>query len=328
MNHIKDKIVKNALNKTGKINHHFINRLTEFEINQITELTNLSPNDTPIKIRIKMIIEDIKEYPKCIVCDNPVRPHFKGLTLLNTCSKECDYENRVNKTKESNLETYGVESTNQLDSIKEKQRSSMVKNYGVEYYTQTNEFTEKSDKIKKEKYNNPKFVNPKKGMKTKLEKYGNENYNNHEKYIETCIEKYGVEHVMQDKVIFEKQQSKCYGSKRYKHLYYRGSYELLFIKEFEKRFHISDLENCFSIKYELDGKTKIYFPDFLIKNKNVIIEIKSSWTYDNNGMNINLRNINNKKWEAAESLDDYTFLPLKSKHEIILWFELFDKKMI
>ncbi len=325
---MKDKILKEGLTKNGKLNNHFIKRLTKIEINEIINFTKFCPSDTPIKIRVKMIIDDVQEYPKCIICYKPVKEHFKGLTLLDVCSKECDYENRVNRTKKSNLEHYGVESTNQLELVKEKQKNSMIKNHGVEYFTQTNEFIKKSDKSKKEKYGNPKFVNPKKGKKTKLEKYGDENYNNHEKYIETCIDKYGVEHVMQSKEIFEKQQSKCYGSKKYKHLYYRGSYELLFIKEYEKRFDINDLSNCFSVKYEIDSKIKIYFPDFLIRPKNLIIEIKSPWTYDNNGKNEELKRVNDKKWEVAQSLNDYNFLPLKSKDEIKLWFELLDKKMV
>ena len=328
MNHIKDKIKQEALTKGGKINHFFIKKLTPNNIEEIIKLTEFCPPNTPIKIRVKLIIDGISEYPTCIMCGEPVRPHFKGLHLLETCSKGCDYKNRVNKTKESNLQRYGVESTNKLKSVKQKQKESMIQNHGSEYYVATKQFIKQSDKTKKEKYGNSKFVNPKKGRKTKLERYGDENYNNHEKYIETCIEKYGVEHVMQSKEIFEKQQSKCYGSKKYKHLYYRGSYELLFIKEYEKRFDINDLSNCFSVKYEIDEKIKIYFPDFLIRPKNLIIEIKSPWTYDNNGKNEELRNVNNKKWEAAQSLKDYDFLPLKSKDEIRLWFELLDKKMV
>jgi hypothetical protein len=49
---------------------------------------------------------------------------------------------------------------------------------------------------------------------------------------------------------------------------------------------------------------------------------------DNNGTNEELRHINNKKWEAAKSLNDYTFLPLKCKSDIMLWFDLIDKKMV
>ena len=316
---MRDKILKEALTKTGKINHHFINRLTNDEINEIIKLTDFTPKDTPIKIRVKFLLDGITKYPKCKICDGPVRPHFKGLTLLDTCSKECDYLHRVSATKKSNLESYGVESTNQLDSIRLKQKESMVMNHGSEYYVLSNEFTNKSDKTKLNRYGNKKYVNHKKAMNTKLKRYGNKFYNNHEKYIETCLERYGVEHVMQNETIFKKQQANCYGSKKYKHLYYRGTYELLFIQEFEKNFDICDLENCFSIKYEYNNKMRVYFPDFLIKSKNIIVEIKSSWTYDNNGKNIELRDTNNRKWEAAKSLSDYTFFPLKSKDEIKLF---------
>lgn len=203
----------------------------------------------------------------------------------------------------------------------------MIENHGVASYTSSPDFLTKSDLAKIEKYDNPKFVNPEKAMSTKLERYGSENYNNHEKYVDTCMEKYGVEHVMQSKEIFEKQQLSCYGSKNHKHLYYRGSYELLFITEFEKYFNINNLENCFSVKYEYENKMKIYFPDFLIKSENMIIEIKSSWTYDNNGKNEELRDYNNRKWEVAKSLTDYTFFPLKSKDEIKLFIKLLTHKI-
>jgi hypothetical protein len=325
---MKEYLLKNSLRNNGGVNGHFIKRLKPEEQNKIIRLTSFCPDNVSIQIRIKLIINDIKEYPKCVICDNPVREHNKDLRLLDTCSKECDYQHRANLTKISNLNRYGVESTNKLAMVKEKIKNTMLDNHGVSSYTLTKDFKDKSKKSKIDKYGNSNYVNPTKGKATKLKRYGDENYNNHEKYIETCIEKYGVEHVMQSKEIFEKQQINCYGAKKYKHLYYRGSYELLFITEFEKRFPIEDLDNCFGIKYEKDNKTKIYFPDFLVKKKNIIIEIKSPWTYDNNGKNDELRESNDKKWEAAKSLVDYAFLPLKNKNEIKLWFDLIDKKII
>lgn len=325
---MKDFLFKNALRNNGGINGHFIKRLTLEQENEIKSLTSFCPDETSIQIRIKFILNDIKEYPKCIICNNPVREHNKDLRLLETCSINCDYQYRANSTKQSNLNKYGVVSTNKLGIVKKKIKNTMLENHGVSAYTLSKDFQNKTKKTKLTRYGNSKYVNPIKGKETKLKRYGNENYNNHEKFIETCIEKYGVEHVMQSKEIFEKQQLSCYGAKKYKHLYYRGSYELLFITEFEKRYPIETLENCFPIKYENLNKPKIYFPDFLIKNKNIIIEIKSPWTYDNNGKNEELRGLNHKKWEAAKSLNNYTFLPLKSKSEIKLWFELIDKKMI
>ena len=133
-----------------------------------------------------------------------------------------------------------------------------------------------------------------------------------------CRKEYNIK----NKEIFEKQQLNSYGLKKYKHLYYRGTYELLFITEFEKLFDINDLENGFAIKYYNEGKPKIYFPDFIIKSRNKIIEIKSSWTYDNNGKNYLLKMINDNKWEAAEALPNYSFFPLKSKDEIKIFIKM------
>lgn len=325
---MKAKIKENAITKSGKINHHFINRLTNKEINEIINLTSFCPIDISVQIRIKLLIDNENKFPECKVCGDPVREHNKGLHLLDTCSKKCDYNLRVKTTKQSNTKKYGVSSTNKLKNVKEKQKNSMLDKYGVTHYTKSNDMLDKSKQTKLERYGDENYNNHKQSKQTKLERYGDENYNNYEQYVDTCIERYGVNHVMQSKEIFEKQQLKCYGSKKYKHLYYRGSYELLFIKEFEKYFDINDLVNCFPIKYKLNGNDKIYYPDFLIKNRNIIIEIKSSWTYDNNGKNLKLRAINDEKWDAANNLKNYSFIPLKSKDEIKLYFELTSKNII
>lgn len=326
---MKEYLINNVLRTNGRINHHALKRLSDEQINEIKELTDFSPDSTPLQIRIKFILEGVTEYPKCVICGDKVRQHHKNLRLLDTCSPDCDYKLRVRLTKESNLRTYGVESTNVLESVKKKQRDSMLKNHGVEYYVTSNEFY---DKASKTNLNNLGVPNPmqskavqNKVAKTKLERYGDERYNNHEKFIETCIERYGVEHVMQDKEIFERQQKECYGSKKYKHLYYRGTYERLFIKEYENRFPIESLENCFAVKYTYDDKEHVYFPDFLITTNNLIVEIKSSWTYDNNGKNESLREINHAKWEAAKSLEGFKFIALKSKGEIKNYFELLEQ---
>jgi hypothetical protein len=319
---MKDLLNSNAITTDGGLNGQFIKKLTNEQVNNIIKLTNFCPDGTEIQIRIKMIVNDIKEYPKCVICDNPVRKHNKEFRLLSTCSLGCDYRLRSKITKESNLVNYGTPSTNSLSSVKEKIKHSMLEKHGVSSYTISKDFIKKSEETKTIKYGSPKFVNPDKGKKTKLNKYGDENYNNHDKFIETCIKKYGVEHVMQNKEIFEKQQLNSYGLKKYKHLYYRGTYELLFITEFEKLFDINDLENGFAIKYYNEGKPKIYFPDFIIKSRNKIIEIKSSWTYDNNGKNYLLKMINDNKWEAAEALPNYSFFPLKSKDEIKIFIKM------
>lgn len=89
-----------------------------------------------------------------------------------TSLKNDSYKSRHEKIKLSNLEKYGVESTNQLDSIKEKKKKTSLLNFGVECPLASNIIKQKAQTTKLEKYNNPTFTNPQKMKHTKEEKYG------------------------------------------------------------------------------------------------------------------------------------------------------------
>jgi len=93
----------------------------------------------------------------------------------------------------------------------------------------------------------------------------------------THLKKYGVEHPMQNTQYFEKTQRNNFLAKKYKNtnIYYRGSYELDFLEKYYNKF--IDIKNASSIKYMLNNKEHIYFPDFYIPSLNIIIEIKSSY---------------------------------------------------
>jgi hypothetical protein len=300
-------IKQNALTKTGKINHHFINRLTDKEIESIYKITDFCPEYINIKIRIKLIINDINVFPKCIICNNDVKACAKGNELLKFCSDECSYQKRADSTKESNIKKYGVSSTNKLKKVKEKIKSTLLKNHGVESYTISSEFREKSENTKLKKYGDKTFVNPKKCKQTKLKKYDNPNYNNTEKFKETCKKKYGVNHPMQVKKIFEKQQNSLYKSKYYKGIYYRSKSEYKFLLMCEKYGILQHVQNCdISIRYSYNEYEYIYYPDFIIGQNN-IIEIKTSWSYNKNGKDKELGLKNDAKWESAKNLIDYNF---------------------
>ena len=83
---------------------------------------------------------------------------------------------------------------------------------------------------------------------------------------------------MQDLYFFEKQQSIAFKCKEYEGLFYRGTYELDFIK-----FCIEnnlEIKKASKIKYKnIDGLDSYYFPDFYLPNFNLIIEIKSSYYF-------------------------------------------------
>lgn len=61
-------------------------------------------------------------------------------------------------------------------------------------------------------------------------------------------------------------------------LYYRGTYEKHFL-DFcvDNNVHI---EKGISLKFKYNNKNKVYHSDFYIREKNLIIEIKSSYYYE------------------------------------------------
>lgn len=71
----------------------------------------------------------------------------------------------------------------------------------------------------------------------------------------------------------------------YKGLFFRSSYEYFYMKQLESEGidiqNDVELEPDFRISYEFDGKVKNYFPDFLVKSRNEVVEIKNSFDLKN-----------------------------------------------
>ena len=231
---------------------------------------------------------------KCKICGTET----KFVSLISGYKRSCcrKHEMKIN---------YGVENQYQRESVKEKCKQTMLKNHGVEHALQ-------SDKIKNnmktnllENYgvnHNLKidFViinkkqtwmenlgvdNPSKSSKIKKQKeetcfkhFGvKAGFADDNKRKQTWIKNYGVEYPSQNKEVFERQQKSGFKLKQFKNtnIYYRGLYEFDFL---EKYFHkYADIINAPSIKYKLQRKEKVYFPDFYIPSLNLIIEIKNSY---------------------------------------------------
>lgn len=98
-----------------------------------------------------------------------------------------------------------------------------------------------------------------------------------EKFKNTCLKKYGVENPLQNIDIHQKQQISAFKLYKYKNLYYRGSYELDFLKKFYNKIEITKPK---SISYKFENKNRKYHPDFFIEKLNLIVEVKSSYTYN------------------------------------------------
>jgi hypothetical protein len=148
--------------------------------------------------------------------DLPKTSHYKIDAICADCNKtnNIKYYNYVAnitknnkyvcnncKTKhtiKSNLIKYGVKSTLELDSVKEKSKKTMMKKYGVNHYSKTEEFKN----IIFDKYGVKSTLEldsvKEKSKKTMLEKYGVDHYSKSGDFIKKvnicCNNKYNIDH--------------------------------------------------------------------------------------------------------------------------------------
>ena len=284
-----DKTVEIKIYKNSKNKNYYRNK--GYEITDKTDkiLVKVSDLQNSSTIKVKVICdicnkENLLEYRHYL--SNIQKYHFYSclgkcsrIKFINTNLERYNVENSSqcnevkNKMKITNLEKYSVENVFQNNTIKEKIKETNLLNYGVEYPIQRKEIKEK---IK-----------------------------------ETNLLNYGVEYPMQNKKIFNKSEKNSFVSKQHETgLYYRSSYEEHFLD-----FCIINnirVEQGKRIKYIFNEKEHYYFSDFFIENKNLIIEIKSSWIYNKNPI------INEiKKKFSIENGYNFLFLMDKNYMELI-----------
>jgi hypothetical protein len=175
---------------------------------------------------------------------------------VDNVSKNEDIKKKVKKSMKENNTDYGFRSQQYKDTL--------MKNYGV-----TNPSNSLNVQLKKEKtcFKNYGVINP----------FQSDTIKN--KICDILMKKYGVRYPAQSYEIHKKQESGFVLKHHQTGLYYRGSYEKHFIDYcIDKNIKIDNFKG--SIDYYFDGKNRKYFPDFLIKETNTVIEIKSSYTYE------------------------------------------------
>jgi hypothetical protein len=220
------------------------------------------------------------------------------------------------KIKQTNLDRYGVENTFQSDEIKDKIKQNRLEQTGYEYASQNPEIRKKIqqtnldrygvdnprksnvtvDKIKQtnqERYGYDSFLISPEGqqqrLQTTLEKYGVEyalqSPEIQQNKNQTCLAKYGVNHPMQTTTVFEKcgkYKNKQLNLPSGKSIRYQG-YENVAITHLLLEVGEEDIKNqrgeVPSIWYIIDDTTHRYYPDIYIPSKNLIVEVKSTWTY-------------------------------------------------
>jgi hypothetical protein len=209
------------------------------------------------------------------------------------------------KIKKSNLNKFGKEYYTQTEEYKEKSKSTNLKNLGVEYPMQSSMVKNKSKEKCIEKYGVEYYSKTKecqdKIRNTNIEKYGFpcvlQNEEIKQKVKNTNIEKYGVPYPIQNKSFLNKSlklKIKPYSET----LYYQGRYELDFLNLCNKLEIIDMIKRGPTIKY---NDSYVYFPDFLIEKYNLIVEIKSTYTF-------NLHKEKNEMKKQACINNGYNFL--------------------
>jgi hypothetical protein len=175
-----------------------------------------------------------------------------------------------NKMVDKLIINYGVDNVSKIEDVKIKKIETCLKNYGVEYPSQSPSLVLKQNKT----------------------------------YKENHLFKYGVSYPMQRPDIFKKQLLTSYKIIYYNdELFSQGSYELDFLNYCENNSIIDLISNGPSIEYILESNNTnhTYHSDFFIENLNLIIEIKSTYTY-----NIHLdKNLMKRKYSK---LNGYNFI--------------------
>lgn len=267
-----------------------------------------------IAIKIEHLIKtsSIKVECHCDICNsaNSIKYYNyignierNGLYRCNECSKlirsnkirelhndEDRSKDLTDKSKKTNLSKYGVTSPMKLEYFREKIKTTMISKYGVDsaikseylrgkmfetnigrygkkYYFESDEFKDKIDGIMIDKYG---VINAFQNNEIK------------DKIKRTLIIRYGVDNPTKNIDIFKKAQMSSYKIFNYgdTEMTYQGTYELDFLE-----FCLSNkinVKNGPVIDYFLDGKDRKYNSDFYIPEINLICEIKSSWTFNNN----------------------------------------------
>jgi len=213
--------------------------------------------------------------------DNPSKiskfQEKKKETFIEKYGVENPMQNKEiqNKAKNTNLRKYGTENVFSSEQIKDKIKKSNLEKYGVENPMQIKEVQEKVSKTHKLRYS---------------ENHWMRNQEVIDKRKKTYLERFGVEHPMQTNEVFEKNLNSAYRRKEYKwksgEISLVQGYEPQVLSELEEKgYTYMDIKTAQTdmpeIWYYKGDVKRRYFPDIYIPSENLIIEVKSSFTLNN-----------------------------------------------
>jgi hypothetical protein len=263
--------------KRSRRNLYFITKELWFKyINDYFIELNL-PNDWPLQRKLYHFFKNSNEIPLCSISNKPRKwragDKIEKIDLPGFDQGYAKYYSiieaniaKADDQRKNLLEKFGVVNVFQLSETKEKSKKTLLSKYGVEYISQNSEIKDKKEK-------------------TMLERYGRKN--NFENF-ELLFQKYGVNNPMHLPHVHEKTQ---YNRFKLRHKYilpsgkiiYLQGYEPLgldsLLQEYQENEIIYKKSQMPKFLYQYQNKTKRYYPDFFIPKANLIVEIKSQYTY-------------------------------------------------
>jgi very-short-patch-repair endonuclease len=218
-----------------------------------------------------------------------------------TCGKkECLSIIIKDSYKKTLFEKYGVLNVNEIPLFTQKISSSLYDRYNTANMWEVPGYREKIEQTNLNRYGHKYFTSTQ-DFKQKTKKKIEENWGGAhpttfqsviDKRRETNLEKYGYICALQNPEVRIKANKSCYRRKPYK----LPSGEIVNLQGYEgyaldlilKNYDESDIligEKMISeigdICYNMNETERFYYPDFYIRSKNLVIEVKSPYTYDN-----------------------------------------------
>lgn len=245
-------------------------------------LTNLSKHihkNHNIDSKSVLIISYPELFRDCVSCGIKIKYYKTDSQGRKFCCKDCELSWRRGRKQSQETIKKRIKNTDQKKKEQNRQKTMMYK-YGK--LSHANNPSQRATNIsnaltgiKHTKEHHEKITESKKRNGTL--NHSVETKNKIAKTIKNRINSPGF-----DKSVFVNQRKSNPKQGYYKGFYCRSSYEKIFVDFCEKYDIIleSAENNQFSVPYESDGKIKTYFPDFYLKDFDLVIEIKPDNMYD------------------------------------------------
>jgi hypothetical protein len=206
--------------------------------------------------------------------------------------------------------------------IREKMKKTTKEHFGVDYPLESKEIHKKIRKNNLEKYGNENYIQSETGKRQMLDKYGSTCYLQSDIGKKHILAKYGVEYAIQNPIIFEKAKRSMFARKNYTmpsgNTVNVQGYEPFALDWIINECGIKEDDICVdsleipTVWYtDQDGRQRRYFPDIYIKSEDMLIEVKSEYTF-----HLEYRK-NIKKFQAASKLHGFLLVIFDSKGNLV-----------